>query len=92
MKQRKTFLGILLLLVTVISTVCLFACDDKKDSSQSNPPATVTVTYVYNNGQADSVATLLVGQTAIEPADPVKADYDFTGWYLGETNTIFQRR
>lgn len=89
MKQRKTFLGILLLLVTVISTVCLFACDDKKDSSQSNPPATVTVTYVYNNGQADSVATLMVGQTAIEPADPVKADYDFTGWYLGENKYDF---
>ena len=39
------------------------------------------VTFVYNNGEENTTATVLENQNVIAPSDPVKKGYKFAGWY-----------
>ncbi|MBQ8291711.1 MAG: leucine-rich repeat protein [Clostridia bacterium] len=40
-----------------------------------------TVTYETNGGNAVAATTVVNGKTLVKPADPVKAGYNFVGWY-----------
>ena len=42
---------------------------------------TKDVTIVYNNGTDDETQTVVVGETAKQPAEPVRVGYKFAGWY-----------
>ena len=42
----------------------------------------LTVIYKLNNGQADVYEYVSEGSPLNEPADPVRDQYDFNGWYL----------
>lgn len=42
---------------------------------------TYTVTFKYQNGQADTTQTIDYGQGVTQPADPVWADHIFLGWF-----------
>lgn len=39
------------------------------------------VTFVYNNGEENTTATVLENQNVIAPSDPVRKGYKFAGWY-----------
>lgn len=43
---------------------------------------TNTVIFKYNNGQEDGSATIENGGKAVEPNEPTREGYTFTGWYL----------
>jgi uncharacterized repeat protein (TIGR02543 family) len=38
-------------------------------------------TFRYNNGAADSYEDIDFGTTVVKPNDPVRADYEFKGWF-----------
>ena len=40
-----------------------------------------TVTFVYNNGAANTTQNVYSSQVCTKPTDPARADYSFTGWY-----------
>lgn len=44
-----------------------------------------TVTYKYQNGQADTVNHVDYGDSLVKPADPVWADHVFMGWFDSAT-------
>ena len=45
------------------------------------------VTYVYNNGTANSTITVEIGHSVNEPTQPARAGYSFGGWYKNEALT-----
>lgn len=49
--------------------------------------AVVTVTFDANGGSAVNAKTVLKGATVNRPADPVKEDFFFAGWYTDEDLT-----
>ncbi|MFA5448923.1 MAG: leucine-rich repeat protein [Clostridia bacterium] len=73
MKVSKLLLIIALVLISV---TVLFACDD--------PDATLyTIIYDVNNGDGEDILVLTNGrQPIVMPADPIRAGYDFLGWYF----------
>ncbi len=49
-------------------------------------PKELQVTFVYDNGVTENqVVDVLGGEKATCPIAPVKAEYDFAGWFNGET-------
>ena len=60
--------------------------------SHSNPllsgsKAQVKVTFVYNNGNANSVVTLNSGDRVTQPTNPTKPNHYFVGWYTNPSFT-----
>ena len=49
-----------------------------------------TVTFDTDGGSAVAAAEVEHGQTVAKPADPTKEGYTFAGWYLGETEYVFE--
>ena len=47
----------------------------------SGQQQTFTVTFETDGGSAVQAQTVISGQTATQPTDPVKANNDFDGWY-----------
>ncbi len=82
MKTRKK---ILIAIITVFM-VCFasFAAACKEDDGFYK------VTFVYDNGQPDTVVSVESGNTVTEPRDPERGGYEFLGWFLeGETETSY---
>ena len=50
----------------------------------SNTINIFTVSFM-SDGNIYSSSTIISGSTAVAPATPTKANYDFLGWYIGET-------
>ena len=51
------------------------------DALDPGDPTQLTVTYVYNNGQANASETVNFGNTANGVADPTWEGHAFKGWY-----------
>ena len=49
-------------------------------ATYTHTPNPYQITWVYDNGSADTVETLAYGAPIVKPADPEKEGYDFTGW------------
>lgn len=52
------------------------------------PAVTYTVTFDSKGGSAVTAQTIAQGGKAVKPADPIKAGYDFDGWFL-ENGTAY---
>ena len=52
---------------------------------------TLTVTFDADNGSAATTQNVVYGSLLTKPADPVKQDYIFNGWYNGETAFDFSQ-
>ncbi len=77
--KRKNLIIIVAVALLIVCATTLVACKDEE-------PTKFTVTYVYNNGQANLVAEVPAGNAAVEPATPVKDGFDFVHWVKqGET-------
>lgn len=46
----------------------------------------VTVRWVDHDGSVIKTETVVAGSTVTPPADPVREDYEFTGWNIGPTS------
>lgn len=77
--KKNNLIIIVAVALLIVCATTLVACKDKE-------PTKFTVTYVYNNGQANLVAEVMAGNAAVEPASPVKDGFDFVYWVKqGET-------
>lgn len=77
----KKFLVILLSVVTVFAFgAVVTACNNEVN---------YTVTYVYDNGQDNLVATVSEGGTAVRPKDPEKQGFTFAGWFADGADTEY---
>ena len=68
--------------ITAVLFALVFALSLALFVTGCGEPAEYTVTYVYNNGEADFVTTVPAGGTVTEPKDPIREGFDFSGWYL----------
>ena len=50
-------------------------------STEDQESATYTVSFKFNNGDADTTQTVTSGSLLTQPDDPTKQFYIFTGWY-----------
>ncbi len=72
MKRLKRFIPLLLGLVLAISICFAAACSGTE----------YTVTFDSNGGSAVESQSVVEGESAEEPEEPVYAGYEFDGWYL----------
>lgn len=74
---------ILAAILSIVMILSLFGCQE--------PPVTksFTVTFDAQGGTAVSAQTVTDGEKATAPADPTKEDYNFLGWYVGDTKYDF---
>ena len=73
----KKLLYIICVLMLITLTVAISGCDD-------GIPTEVTVVFDYNDGINKETQIIDAG-TRLEPIeDPVRSNYTFAGWYLGE--------
>lgn len=70
--------------ITAVLFALVFALSLALFVTGCGEPAEYTVTYVYNNGEADFVTTVPAGGTVTEPKDPVREGFDFSGWFASE--------
>ncbi len=84
-KRLKTILSIIATILLITATSLSVACREDEPPA----PTTVTVTYVYDNNEQDYVATVIKGNTAVEPQDPTNDGYTFKGWYNGSSKYDF---
>ena len=87
MQKRKLFLSLLLVLIITVTASVLVACND--NNKPDNTPKEYTVTFNSAGGSSVDAQTVKSGDKAVKPSDPVKEDYDFKGWYIGETEYDF---
>lgn len=83
-RYQKTICFLMLL----FSLMLLIACGEEEETTTSPPPAlpkAVTVTFFSDGGTEIAPVSVPVGQSVAKPNEPVKKDYDFLGWYVGDT-------
>ncbi len=81
MKKRFKFLALLSCVVLCLGT--LFGCDFGKPDGTP-----CTIMLVYNNGVGSLDTEAIAGEVFATPADPVKENYIFTGWYMNAGLTV----
>lgn len=76
--KMKKFTASLIFILSLAMLAGIFAgCGEKEDTR-----AQYTVTFNANyEGSAPSIAKVYENETVGKPADPVRAGYDFDGWY-----------
>ena len=87
---------IALIIAIVALLVCGLASCAPPPAGPTNPPTAGTTApqgemYTVTFDGVDGVPTQLVaaGQSAVKPANPSKANYNFDGWYLGDAKYDF---
>ena len=98
MKNRKTLLGLLLIVCMLLSTAFFISCKKKGSSESENIDSsditeiTVTVTYDANGGSfADGNTTITQtvnkNSTLTAPSSPTRVSYSFAGWSVDPSGT-----
>ncbi|MDE7263402.1 MAG: InlB B-repeat-containing protein [Anaeroplasmataceae bacterium] len=81
MKLKKIIIGLFM----ISAVIGLAACKTDDDPNQNIPPEEdvlkYTVTFDTDGGSAIAVQNVERGQTISNPDTPVKAGYEFKGWY-----------
>jgi len=72
----------------IVSNITLYAKWEEITAPPVLPTVTYTVTFEANGGSAIDVQTVYEGTTVIRPADPVKQDNIFAGWYTDAALTV----
>jgi len=81
-KLKITTIYILLLCFSLFLSSCSFVKPtDDSTPVVSIPKATVCVTLVYNNGNADSKNNITYNSVFTEPTKPTRNNYNFDNWY-----------
>lgn len=71
----------------IVSLAVVFvACNDDPPAA---PPKEYTVTFDSDGGSSVAEQKVNAGEKAFEPDDPVKDEYVFKGWFIGETKYDF---
>ncbi|MDE7372868.1 MAG: InlB B-repeat-containing protein, partial [Clostridia bacterium] len=86
MQKRKLFLSLLLVVMIASLAVVFVACNNDPPAA---PPDEYTVTFDSDGGSSVDAQTVKSGEKAVEPDDPSKDEYDFKGWFIGETKYDF---
>ena len=79
MKNRIKFSA--LILSGILALICLSANPD----TPSDGKTYYEVTFDSDGGSSVATQKVESGQTATKPDAPTKTDYDFEGWFLGDT-------
>lgn len=84
MKNRRRLLkSFCLMLLLVLAVTGLTACSKEGDSGKqaASTPTTYTVTFDLNDGGRTLTQQVEAENAAIQPDDPTREGYAFTGWY-----------
>ncbi|MDE6441975.1 MAG: InlB B-repeat-containing protein [Clostridia bacterium] len=79
MRQIKRLLPVFLVCAIAVCMAFAVACTKK-----------YTVTFDSDGGKEVASQTVNNGQKAEKPEDPTKANYEFDGWFLGESEYDFE--
>lgn len=85
MKNRIKFTA--LILSGIFALICLLvSCSGSANpDTPSDGKTYFTVTFDSDGGSTVATQKVESGQTATKPDAPTKTDYDFEGWFLGDT-------
>ena len=92
MRKLKLKIFNILLTLIVATSFPLSACGINEvgsitTSQSAETTYQLTVTFVYNNGAADSQVRVKKGKTISTPTSPTKTNYLFCGWYTNSSLT-----
>ena len=85
MKNRIKFTAVIL--SGIFALICLLvSCSGSANpDTPSDGKTYFTVTFDSDGGSSVATQKVESGQTATKPDAPTKTDYDFEGWFLGDT-------